>query len=407
MMGCQQEPATAIATRRGFLGVMGAASLVGATAAAAQVSVPSRPTGRPYPQAIRPLRDGKPSFGYAIVGLGKYALNQILPAFAECRHARLAALVSGDPAKAKRVAGQYGLEPAKTYSYDDYDQIATDPTIDAVYIILPNALHADYAIRALRAGKHVLCEKPMATSVEDCRRMIAAAKQARRELMIGYRCHYDPTNRKAVSLLREGAIGKLRVVTTDNTDVLDFADPSAQWRVTRALSGGGSLMDIGIYGVNAARYLLDEDPVEVQAMIPPSDDPHFREVEDRIAWIMRYRSGAMVHGSSSFSTAATTRFGLQGTTASMEMNPATGYYANRVDVKADDTRSWSTPMFTIPELNQFSAQLDHLPVQLAKKERVRSTGEEGMQDVRLLQAIYEAARTQRPVSTDWGNWRAG
>lgn len=396
-----------VATRRDFLGVVGAASLVGATAATAAQAPPPRPVGRPYPQAIRPLRHGPPTFGYAVVGLGKYALNQILPAFAECRHARLAALVSGDPAKARRVAGQYELDPAKTYSYDDYDRIAQDPTIDAVYIILPNALHADYAIRASRAGKHVMCEKPMATSVEDCRRMIAAAKQARRELMIGYRCHYDPINRKAMSLIREGAIGQLRIVTTDNTDALEFADPSAQWRVNRALSGGGSLMDIGLYGVNASRYLLDEDPIEVQAMIAPTDDPHFREVEDRIAWMMRYRSGAMVHGSASFSTTATTRFGLQGTTAAMEMNPATGYYANRIDVKAEDTRTWSTPMFAMPELNQFSAQLDHLPIQLATKERVRSTGEEGMQDVRLLQAIYEAARTQRPVSTDWGNWRAG
>ncbi|WP_342659160.1 Gfo/Idh/MocA family oxidoreductase (plasmid) [Sphingomonas sp. NY01] len=398
---------SATATRRTFLGAMGAAST--AMLAAAAPASAQRATGRPYPQAIRPLPpDGGRRFGYAVVGLGKYALNQILPAFARCRTSRLAALVSGDPAKARRVADQYGVDHAHLYDYAGFDRIANDPTIDAVYIILPNALHAEFSIRASRAGKHVLCEKPMATSAADCRRMIVAAREAKRELMIGYRCHYDPVNRKAAALLREKTVGTPRIVTTDNSDVLAFDDPSAQWRVTRALSGGGSLMDLGIYGVNGARYLLDEDPVEVRAMIPPTDDPHFREVEDRISWLMRYRSGAMVHGSSSFSTAATTRFGVQGTGAGMRLDPATGYYGNRVIVeRAEGAQSWSDPIFTIPEPDQFAGQLDHLAEALARKERVRSTGEEGMQDVRLIEAIYEAARTGRPISTDWGNWRNG
>ncbi|MBR0558834.1 Gfo/Idh/MocA family protein [Neokomagataea anthophila] len=383
-------------------------SLANTALAQSFTAPPNHLTGRPYPTPIRPLPEGKRTFGYAIVGLGKYALNQILPAFAECQHARLEALVSGDRNKALKVAQQYNLNEDSIYSYENFDNIIHNPKIDAVYIILPNALHADFTIRAFRAGKHVMCEKPMATTIEDAQRMIDAGKRANKQLMIGYRCHYDPLNRQAVSVIRNGRLGTPKILTTDNTDILDFQDPSAQWRVTKALSGGGSLMDIGIYGINASRYLLNEDPIEVMAMTVPPKNPNFGDVEDRITWLMRYRSGAMVHGSSSFSTAATTRFGLQGDKANLTMDPATGYYGNRVELhETDETEVWTPRMFTIPQLNQFSAQLDHLPEAIQKKAPITSTGEEGLQDLKIIQAIYKAAETQKPVSTDWGNWRLG
>ncbi|MXV43514.1 Gfo/Idh/MocA family oxidoreductase [Saccharibacter sp. 17.LH.SD] len=363
--------------------------------------------GRPFPNVLRPLATGPRKFGYAIVGLGKYAINQILPAFAECQHARLVALVSGDQEKARRLGSQYGLEESNLYSYENFDQIAKNPDVDAVYIILPNALHADFAVRAFKAGKHVMCEKPMATSVEDCQRMIDAAKHAKKELMVGYRCHFDPITNKTISLARSGAIGKPQIVTTDNNDLgADTTDPTTHWRLTRALSGGGSLMDLGIYGVNGARYLMDEDPVEVRAMIVPNPSPRFSQVEDTITWMMRYRSGGVAHGSSSFTTHAVTRFCLQGEKGSLLLDPATSYWSNRVNlIKTGDIHTWSTPMFTIEALNQFSAQLDHLPISLEKGTRVAATGEEGMQDVRLIQAIYESAHTGRPVATDWSDWR--
>ncbi|MXV35886.1 MULTISPECIES: Gfo/Idh/MocA family protein [unclassified Saccharibacter] len=401
------------ATRRGVVGALGASLLAGsATKAMAQPSMgfappPSGLGGRPFPNLLRPLANGPRKFGYAVVGLGKYAINQILPAFAECQHARLTALVSGDATKARRIGKQYGISESNLYSYSDFDKIAQNPDVDAVYIILPNALHADFAVRAFRAGKHVMCEKPMATSVEDCQRMIDAGKRANKELMIGYRCHFDPITNKAISLARSGAIGKPQIITTDNNDLgADTTDPTTHWRLTRALSGGGSLMDLGIYGVNGSRYMMNDDPIEVRAMIAPNSSPVFSQVEDIITWQFRYRSGAIAHGSSSFTTYSTTRFCLQGDKGTLLMDPATSYWSNRVSLcKSGDIETWSTPMFTIDALNQFSAQLDHLPISIAKGTRVLATGEEGMQDVRLLQAIYKAAHTGRPVATDWSDWR--
>lgn len=400
------------ASRRGVIGALGASLLAGGAHNAMAQSMgfsapPSGLGGRPYPNLLRPTATGPRKFGYAIVGLGKYAINQILPAFEECQHARLTALVSGDMTKARRVGKQYGIKESHLYSYDNFDKIAQNPDVDAVYIILPNALHADFTVRAFRAGKHVMCEKPMATSVEDCQRMIDAGKRAKKELMIGYRCHFDPITHKAISLARSGAIGKPQIITTDNNDMgADTTDPTTHWRLTRDLSGGGSLMDLGIYGVNGSRYMMDEDPIEVRAMIAPNSNPVFKQVEDIITWMMRYRSGGVAHGSSSFSTNAVTRFCLQGDKGSLLLDPATSYWSNRVNLcKSGDIHTWSTPMFTIDGLNQFSAQLDHLPECITKGKRVAATGEEGMQDVRLLLAIYKSAHTSRPVATDWSDWR--
>lgn len=393
--------------RRKFLQAASAAGLaLGARSASAQTVPPDHLAPRPAPQHIRPLPDGRRAFGYAIVGLGKYAVNQIIPAFAECQHARLVGLVSGDPVKAQKIAKAYDVPDKNIYSYDNFDNIKNNPDIDAVYIILPNALHADFAERAFRAGKHVMCEKPMATSVEDCQRMLDASRRAGKQLMIGYRCHFDPITQKAIKTLRSGQFGQLRVVTTENTDVLSIDDPSGQWRVRRNLSGGGSLMDLGIYGVNGARYLLGEDPIEVTAVRAPSTDPIFHEVEDIISWTFRYRSGALAHGNSSFTAAGTSRFGIQGAKLTGGLNPATAYYNNRFEASSgEETQVWADPMFQIPALNQFSAQLDHLPDVIKTGKPLLATGQEGMQDIKLIKAIYESAATRRPVSTDWGDWR--
>ncbi|GBR51714.1 oxidoreductase domain protein [Neokomagataea thailandica NBRC 106555] len=406
MSSNEQSNSSGSQTRRNILKVAGTAGLAFGGRLAAQDIPPNHLAPRPAPQSIRPLPEGRRTFGYAIIGLGKYAVNQIIPAFAECKHARLAGLVSGDRQKAERIAAAYDVPTKNIYSYDNFDDIKNNPDIDAVYIILPNSLHADIAERAFKAGKHVMCEKPMATSVEDAQRMVDASRRANKQLMIGYRCHFDPITQRTIELIRAGHIGKPRVITTENTDALSVEDPSGQWRVRRALSGGGSLMDLGIYGVNASRYLLNEDPIEVTAVIAPSSNPIFSEVEDIISWTFRYKSGALAHGNSSFSTAATSRFGIQGEKLTAVMDPATGYYNNTFKASGgDEVHVLQDPMFQIPALNQFSAQLDHLPEILASGAPSKATGLEGLQDVKLIQAIYRAAALRRPVSTDWGDWR--
>jgi predicted dehydrogenase len=188
--------------------------------------------------------------GFAIVGLGRLALDQILPAFAQSKLCKPVALVSGQPAKASKVAAQYNVDAKAIYDYQSFDKLRDDPAVDIVYIVLPNGMHAEYTVRAAHAGKHVLCEKPMANSVAECQQMIDACKAASKQLMIAYRLQYEPYNREIIRLARAGEIGKLKAFSATNGQ--NQGDPN-QWRLKRALSGGGALPDVGIYCLNAAR----------------------------------------------------------------------------------------------------------------------------------------------------------
>ena len=175
---------------------------------------------------------------------------------------------------------QYGIPESHRYSYETFDKIVDNPDVDIVYVVTPNSLHRTFTERAAKAGKHVMCEKPMATSSADCEAMIAACKKAGRKLMIGYRSRFQAHNIEAIKLIRDGAVGPVRHISTDHG--FTIGDPT-QWRLKKALSGGGSLMDIGIYSLNAARYLTGEEPVAVNAMESTDrSDPRFQEVEDII-----------------------------------------------------------------------------------------------------------------------------
>lgn len=190
-----------------------------------------------------PKDPGGKRVGYAIVGLGRLAIGQILPAIVQSKHSRVTALVSGDRDKAEKIARQYGIRPDSIYSYTDFDQIADNPEVDAVYVALPNSLHAEYTIRAARAGKHVLCEKPMAVSVKQCETMIEECNKAKRKLMIAYRSQYEPMDRAIVKMVGANRFGELREFVSMNSQNVGDA---AQWRLKYALAGGGPLMDLGI-----------------------------------------------------------------------------------------------------------------------------------------------------------------
>jgi predicted dehydrogenase len=265
--------------------------------------------------------------GYAIVGLGGYGLGVIIPQFANCRYSRLAAVVSGDPIKAKRVAAQNGLSDRSIYNYQNFDTIRDNPDVDIVYVCLPNSMHAEYTIRAAKAGKHVMCEKPMAISVRQCEAMIAACKSAGKKLMIGYRCHFEPTNLEAIRLAASGAIGQRKYFRSEHG--FTQGDPS-RWRLKRALSGGGSLMDIGIYALNASRYMTGEEPVAVYAHeITDRSDPRFHEVEDRIEFELEFPSGVIASCMSMYS-ANQNHILLVGDKGRVELEPATRYSGNRL-----------------------------------------------------------------------------
>ncbi|MCW8085942.1 Gfo/Idh/MocA family protein [Sabulicella glaciei] len=384
--------------RRGLIRGTGAGLIAASGSAAAQQGDPApvRAIGRPMPKLEReaPLSPEE-RVGFAVVGLGKFALNQILPSFAFCRQAKLVSLVSGDAAKAREVARQYGVPESGIHDYANYDRIADDPAIQVVYVILPNALHAEYTQRAFRAGKHVLCEKPMAVSSAEAREMIAAGRAAGRKLMVAYRAQYETFNRKAIEMIREGELGKLRLITSDHGRPAKPEEPADQWRLQRALAGGGSLFDVGIYAVNAMRYLSGEEPEEVMAMTQSDpDDPRFREVEDRTTWQFRMPSGLLCNGSTSYSYFETKRLSVLGTDAALRMDPATDYDLRRMWVSREGEREAE---LLLPMNNQFAAGLDHMAECVRENRDPRTPGEEGLRDMLAMEAIYEAARTGRTV----------
>lgn len=404
-------------TRRLFLGAAGSTLFAAAAApVAAQgttspdgltgeppVDVPDGPAARPMPQMeVEPPLAPERRLGYCVVGLGQFALNQIIPSFGESRMSRLVALVSGDRDKAEGVAEQYGVSTDAIYNYDNFDDIADNDEIDIVYIILPNGLHAEFTIRAAQAGKHVMCEKPMAVSVEECEQMIAACQDANRKLMIAYRAQYEPYNLEAIRMIRDGELGELRTVDAVAARPIELSNPADEWRVDKALAGGGSLMDIGIYALNGARYLTGEEPVEVMAAISnPEGDERFTDVEDLVSWQMRFPSGVIANCLTGYSFSGN-RFSAFGSDASLTLEPATDYYEHGLRVVTEQEQT--EPQ--IQEQNQFALEMDHLSEAVLNDTPVKTPGEEGMQDVKLMLKIYEAARTKGPVAIDWTYERA-
>ncbi|MBO9558201.1 MAG: Gfo/Idh/MocA family oxidoreductase [Caulobacter sp.] len=373
--------------------------------AAAGVTAALATTAKAQPKAKETAMPASDHVGFAIVGLGKLSLTQLIPALKKTKSAKLVAVVSGHPEKARKVAAENGLPADAVYGYDDYDRIAKDPRIQVVYIVLPNALHAEHTIKAFKAGKHVLCEKPMATTIADAEAMIAAAKAAQRQLMIAYRCHYEPMNLDVMRRLRSQSLGKVRQINTTMGRQADPSDPSDAWRLDLKLSGNGALGDMGVYGVSAARYLLNEEPIAVQAWAQTDrSDPRFKETEDLINWQFRFLSGVIANGSTSFNYAATMAFEAICEQGRLVADPAAFYGGNRLTVVEGGQ---AQPPVPAPAGDQFAREMDWMADVVRGKAPMVSPGEEGLQDMRLMEAILEsAAKDGATVKTDWGYRRA-
>ncbi len=419
---------TASYTRRGLLRVAGnglliaSAAGVSGTAAAAPVPAPAKAAaasgkggsggtiGRPMPKLEAPLAEPPEGrVGYAVVGLGKFAVNQILPAFAASRRSKLVALVSGDPEKSARLARLYGVPDAGRYTYETFDQLRENPAVQVVYVIVPNALHADLVLRAAKAGKHVLCEKPLAPTSAECKRMIDGCRAAGRTLMTAYRAQYEPYNLEAIRVVRSGELGKIVSIIADHGRNIDPADPADQWRLTKAMSGGGPLPDVGIYSLNACRYLTGEEPIEVSAMlVQPKDDPKFREVEQAVHWTMRFPSGVLANCSTAYDYHDTKRFRVLGQKGWMELDPATDYHRHRMRLEHKPGGKPPGPESVVhvdavqeeravAEKNQFALMLDHMSECVQQNKAPKTPGEEGLRDVRIIEQIYEAGRSGRTI----------
>ena len=353
----------------------------------AETERPDAPPPNPDPPARR--------VGFAILGLGRLATENILPAFAECKHARPVALVSGDPAKMQALAAQYGIAPQACYDYAGFERVRDNPAVQAVYVVTPNALHRDAVLAAARAGKHGLCEKPMAASVAQAREMVAACRNAGVKLMIAYRCQYERTNVELARRVRAGDIGQIQLIDALNTQ--NQGDPG-QWRQIRALSGGGSLPDVGLYCLNTARAILGEEPVEVFATIhSPPDDPRFREVESNVSFTLRFPSGAIANCASSYSAHEHRNIRVLGPAGTAEIENAFAYEGQRLRLARRDGPAEAGIELSLGRKNQFSLEIDHFAQCVRSGAQPHTPGEEGLQDQILMEAIYDSARTGRPV----------
>ncbi len=352
-------------------------------------------TERPTPDPSTPLPPDE-RIGYAVVGLGRLSLENILPAFGQAKKSKLVALVSGTPDKAKTVASQHGVRPEAIYSYADFEKISANPQIQAVYIVLPNGLHREYVIRAAKAGKHVLCEKPMATSSAEARDMIAACKQASRLLMIAYRSQYEPNNRNLLKMLREEKYGSLRLMSAVNLQ--NMAAPE-QWRLRKEMAGGGALPDIGLYCLNAARFLSGEEPIEVIARTQSaSGDPRFREVEETVAFTLRFPSGFVAECSASYGMHESRYLTAHTSAAAYNFQNAFAYEGHQLRVAHRDGKAESIDELRIGSKDQFALELDHMSECIKSGHQPHTPGEEGLQDHILMEAIYRSAKAKEPVS---------
>ncbi len=327
----------------------------------------------------------KKKIGYAIIGLGRIA-GHFMPGIRNTTNSQVTALVSGHRDKAERLADQYGVPHSSIYSYDDFDRIAENKAVDAVYVALPNSMHAEYTIRAAKAGKHVLCEKPMAASVADAEAMIAACKAANVKLMIAYRCHYEPTNLKAVQLIRQGALGQVQAIESQ----FGFNIAPGEWRLNRKLAGGGPLYDVGIYSLNACRYLTGEEPAHIAAFASVIDhDGRFNEVEENVSWTMKFPSGIVASCNTTYGAPMEGFFRVHGSKGTLEAAPAFNYDGLRLI--ADFAGTHIDEPNPAKDPYQFTAQAEHFSHCIQNGLAPKTPGEEGLRDMRYIAQIYHSA----------------
>ncbi|HEX4007909.1 MAG TPA: Gfo/Idh/MocA family oxidoreductase [Acidobacteriaceae bacterium] len=327
--------------------------------------------------------------GWGIVGLGRISMDHFMPGVALSKSGKITALVSGHREKAEKQAAMYNVPSPSIYSYDNYDEIARDKDIDAVYIALPNSIHAEYTIRAAKAGKHVLCEKPMATSVADCRAMIEACAKHRVKLMIAYRCQYQPQHLQAIEIIRSGKIGQVQVIES----AFGFPIDAGEWRLNKKLAGGGPLMDVGIYSLNACRYLTGEEPGDIKANASVIDhDGRFGEVEENVGWTMKFPSGILASCNTTYGgdMGGGGFFKVHGAKGWVAMEPAFPYNGMRLTA-----HSWDGMDLDVQDAQkdpaQFTTQADYFADCVWNNREPKTDGQEGLRDMSLISQIYEAA----------------
>lgn len=324
--------------------------------------------------------------GYCIVALGRISMDHFMPAIKTSSQSKITGIVSGHPDKARRMAAQYGVPESSIYTYENCDRMRDNKAIDAVYIALPNSMHAEYTIRAAKAGKHVLCEKPMCTSVADAKAMIDACKQNNVKLLIAYRCQYEPTNLRAIELIRSGKLGKVQAIESAN----GFNIRAGEWRLNKKMAGGGPLMDVGVYSLNACRYLTGEEPVDVKAFSSTIDhDGRFDQVEENTSWTMKFPSGIVASCNTTYGAGMNGYYRVYGSKGMIDVQAAFGYQGQYLKASFNDKTSLDEPN-PAKDPSQFLRMGDYFSNCILKNETPKTAGEEGLRDMEWMSRIYES-----------------
>ena len=368
-------------SRRDFVR-MAALAAAGAPLARPLGSVPSI-AHRATPTTSRQER----KLGFALVGLGSLSTNQIAPALQKTKHCRLAGIVTGTPAKAVKWKAQYGIPDRSIYNYDTIERIADNKDVDVVYVVTPNGLHARDTIKAAKAGKHVLCEKPMEVSTERCQAMVDACRKANRQLAVGYRCRFEPHHLEMLRLVREKTFGDVRLI--ESGFGFSIGDPT-QWRLNHALAGGGPLMDVGIYSIQAAEMIAGQYPIAVSAMTTKTDPVKFKDVEESMTFELKFANGISASCTTTYKVNGFNRATAYADRGSFGLTPAFNY---------DGIKGWRSDgkPLEAPEVDQFATEMDDFAECIINDRPTSVSGEMGLRDVRTMMALYEAARTGRVV----------
>jgi predicted dehydrogenase len=357
-------------TRRKFIKTIGAGS--------ALLMLPA------IPDFSKPLFKGDKKLGVALVGLGIYSNYELAPALKETSLCYLSGIVTGTPAKAERWKKLYNIPEKNIYNYQNFDEIVDNKSIDIVYVVLPNSMHHEFVIRAAKAGKHVFCEKPMALSVKECDEMISACKKAGVRLFVGYRLHTDPYHKAAMKFRTEGSSGILYVQSEFGFKI---GDPT-QWRLKKSLAGGGAMMDLGIYAIQAARYSIGEEPLSVTAQEFKTDFKKFAEVEETITWQMQFPGGHTSNSTASYTSPLNNLY-IGTENRWFDLMPAYNYGG----IKGQTNRG----ELNFAKINQQAIQMDTFTKSILDGTETDAGGEEGLKDLKVIEAIYKSVESKTKV----------
>ncbi len=327
-----------------------------------------------------------PVLRVAIMGLGSYG-TRVADAMQACTKAKLVGVISGTPSKIKDWQIKYNIPQKNCYNYENFDSIKNNPDIDAVYIITPNAQHHNQAIRVARAGKHVICEKPMAINARQGEEMIDACKKARVKLLVGYRMHFEPKTLEIIRMRKAGEFGK--ILFFQGLAGFKIGDPS-QWRLNKLLSGGGSMMDIGIYAINGSRYMIGEEPIWVTAQETKTDNERFKDgIDETIQFQLGFPNGAVASCLSTYNMNNLDRFFLNGDKGFAELQPATGYGPIKGRTNKGE--------LTQPHVTHQTIQMEEMASIILEDKHplVAVNGEEALKDLKVIDAIYLAIKTSK------------